>query len=119
MWKHVIAFCLGLLSFLLLMFVGETAGLPAAGAAAAVYFCLCQFLLSRGNIGAHRDWSLMLTLDAVTLLVTVGMIITEKRPVILSQAPVFLLIPCGATYLGALLASLAVRRRGRPTAEEV
>jgi len=110
MSRHWIALLLGLLSFVVLMFVGETFGLPAAAAAAAVYFCLCQFFLSRGNMAAHHNWSLMLALDAVTILATVMMVIAENWSVIVSQAPVFLVVPCVATYLGAVLASLAARR---------
>jgi len=118
MWRLLIAFLLGLASFLLLMFVGETAGLTAAGAALMVYFSVCQFLLSWGEVDAHRNWRLMLTLDAVELLSVAIMVVVEKWPVILSQGPVILFGTCGGTYLGGLLASMMARRRRRDAIEE-
>ncbi len=109
--KHVIAFFLGLLSFLVLMFVGERYGDPESAAVAAVYFFVCQFLLSLGNKAAHRNWSLMLTLNFVTIMVTIIMVIVEKRPAIISGVPIFLIIPCMATYLGAVMASVSAKRK--------
>jgi len=109
--RHVIAFFLGLLSFLVLMFVGETYGDPKAAAVAAVYFFVCQFLLSLDNKAAHRNWTLMLALNFVTIILTIIMVIGEKWPTIVSQAPIFLIIPCTATYLGAVMASLSAKRK--------
>lgn len=111
MSRHVIAFFLGVLSFFVLMFVGETYGLPEAAVAMAVYFCFCQFLLSLGNIAAHRNWTLMLTLNFVTIMATIGMVIFEKLSVIVSQVPITLIIPFAATYLGAVMASLSAKQK--------
>jgi hypothetical protein len=61
----------------------------------------------------------MLSLDAAMVLVGIAMIAAEKWPVVLSQAPVLLLIPCGATYLGAVLASRAASRKHRVPSEQV
>jgi hypothetical protein len=105
------AFVLGLVSFLLLMFVGEAAGLPAAFASLAVYFFVSQLLLSRGNRDAWRaDWPIMLTLVAVPLLSVVIMSLVERPDVVLSQGPGTLLASCGGTFAGAVVASLAARR---------
>ena len=111
MAKPVIAFFLGLLGFLVVMFVGETAGLVAGFVALGAYYCFCQFFLSRKNPDAYReDWPLMLALDAILLLVVFVMVLVEKWPVILSQGPLFLLGGCGGTYLGAVVASLTAKR---------
>jgi hypothetical protein len=110
MGKILLAFFLGLFSFFVLMFVGETASFPAGVAAMAAYLCFCQFLLSRKHVDAHRnDWSLMLALDAVPLLAVLMMFVVEKQQVILSQGPAILLATFGATYLGAVVASLTAR----------
>ena len=106
------AFCLGFLAFFLFMFVGETAGLFSAFILMAAYFAICQFLLSRGNVDAYRkDWPSMLAMDATILVVVFIMVLVEKREVILSQGPGILLSSCGGTYAGAVVASLAARRR--------
>jgi len=111
MKKIVIAFLLGVLSFLLAMFIGEGSGLPAAFATLAGYFFICQFLLSRGNPNAWRsDWRIMLALDAVTIIVVCIMVTAENRDVALAQAPGWLLSTCGGTFAGALAASLVARR---------
>ena len=108
MRKVLAAFGLGLLSFLLFMFVGETAGLAAAFISMAVYFFACQYLLSRGNAGAYRqDWPVMLALDATVFL----LVFIMERDVIMSQGLGVLLSASGGTYAGAVVASLAARRR--------
>ena len=109
--KVVLAFLLGLVSFLVLMFIGETFGLLATFSSLAVYFFLCQVLLSRGNPDALRkDWRIMLALNAVMLISIVIMSLVEKRAVVFSQAPGILLASCGGTLAGALAASWAARR---------
>ena len=109
--KVVLAFLLGLVSFLVLMFIGETFGLLATFSSLAVYFFLCQVLLSRGNPDALRkDWRIMLALNAVMLISIVIMSLVEKRAVVFSQAPRILLAGCGGTLAGALAASWAARR---------
>lgn len=120
--KALIAFILGLLSFLLFMFVGEEAsyhlgdvGFILAFILMAAYFFICQFLLSRGNPDAYRkDWPIMLALDATLLLAFFTMVLAERREVILSQGLGILLSCCGGTFAGAVVASMAARRkRGR------
>jgi putative effector of murein hydrolase len=111
MRKTWIAFLLGLPSFLVLMFVGETAGLIAAFTSLAVYFFVCEFLLSRRNIDAYRkDWPFMLALDATPFVVVFIMVLVEKRAVILEQGPGILLSACGGTYAGAVVASITAKR---------
>jgi hypothetical protein len=110
--KSLRALCLGFLAFFLFMFVGETAGLIAAFILMAAYFSICQFLLSRGNVDAYRkDWPIMLAMDATPLVVVLVMVLVERREVILSQGLGILLSCCGGTYAGAVVASLAARRR--------
>jgi hypothetical protein len=122
MSKALIAFFLGLLSFLLFMFVGEEAsyhlgdvGFILAFILMAAYFFICQFLLSRGNPDAYRkDWPIMLALDATLLLAFFIMVLAERREVILSQGLGIILSCCGGTFAGAVVASIAARRkRGR------
>jgi hypothetical protein len=110
MHKMLGAFLLGLPSFLLLMFIGETLGLLAAFASLTVYFFICQFLLSRGNADALRgDWRIMLALDAVILLSVLIMVLVEKQQTILAQGPGLLLACCGGTLAGAFVASRVAR----------
>jgi len=113
------ALLLGLLSFVLMMFIGEflvkligeTMGLLATFSLLAVYFFICQFLLSRGNPDALRtDWRIMLTLGAVPIVSVVIMVLVEGRDVILAQGPGILLACCGGTFAGAFAASRAARR---------
>jgi len=122
MSKALMAFFLGLLSFILFMFVGEAAmyhigeavGLFVALILMAAYFFICQFLLSRGNPNAHRkDWPIMLALDSVPLLLVFIMALAERREVILSQGLGILISCCGGTLAGAVAASVAARRRQR------
>ena len=95
MSKPVLAFCLGLLGFLL-SFVGAGAGLLAAFILMGAYFSICQFLLSRGNVNAYREeWPIMLAMDATFLVAIVIMFLVEKREVVISQGPGFLLSCCG------------------------
>jgi putative effector of murein hydrolase len=111
MRKTWIAFLLGLPSFLVLMGVGETAGLIVAFTSLAVYFFICQFLLSRTNPDAYRkDWPFMLALDATPFVVVFIMVLVEKRAVILEQGPGILLAACGGTYAGAVVASFTAKR---------
>jgi hypothetical protein len=110
--KLLPAFGLGFLVFFLFMFVGETAGLIAALVLMAVYFSICQFLLSRGKIDAYRkDWPIMLALDATVFVLVTIIALVEKREVFLSQGLGLLLSSCGGTYAGAVVASLIARRK--------
>jgi len=68
--------------------------------------------LSRGNPDAYRkDWLIMLGLDATLLLVFLNTVLAERREVILSQGLGILLSCCGATFAGAVAASLWARRK--------
>ena len=117
--KALIAFFLGLFSFLLFMFIGETllsyygnVGLAAAFILMAAYFFICQFFLSRGNPDAFlKDWPIMLALDAVFLLVLIPMVLSERLEVVLAQGLGILLFCCGGTLAGAFAASKAARRK--------
>jgi hypothetical protein len=111
MKRVVIALFLGVLSFVVMMFIGESFGLPAAFASLAAYFLVCQFLLSRRNLGAWwRDWRTMLALDAVILLTVIVMALVEERRTVLAQAPGMLLACCGGTLAGAFAGSWMARR---------
>ena len=101
---------LGVLSFLVYMFVFESAGLLPAFSAVATFLFVCQFLLSRGHADAHRrDWRIMVALAAPLLVVVLTMVVVERREVILAQGSV-ILFGCVGIYLGAAVASLAARR---------
>lgn len=103
------AFLLGLLSFFPMMFIGEVIGIGAALAFLAVYFFVCQFLLSRKNPRAHKDWITMLALVAVPLAVVTLVTMLERREVILSQGLGILASTCGGTWVGAFAASRRAR----------
>jgi hypothetical protein len=94
-----------------MMFVGETVSPGAAFISMAVYFFVCQFWLSLGNLDAYRkDWPVMLALDATVFASVLIMVLVETRAVILSYGPGMLLSACGGTYAGAVAASLTARR---------
>ena len=110
MGRALIAILLGVVSFAVFMFVGETAGVVPAFIAVAAFLCVCQFLLSRGHVDANpKDWRIMLALAAPLLASTLVMVLLERREVVLAQAPV-LLFACVGIYAGAVVASLAARR---------
>ena len=117
------AFILGVLSFVVFMFVGETAdnifGAIAAFIATfilmAAYFFICQFLLSRGNPHAFcKDWPIMLVLNATIIVVLFVSVLVEKQGVVFLILALGILLTCFAgTIAGAVVASLAARRRAR------
>jgi len=108
----LIALCLGILSCFLYFLVGESTPLFAALIVMAAYFVTCQFLLSRGKADAYRkDWPIMLALVATALVMVTIIILVENRDVFLSQGLGLLLTSCGGAYAGAVVASLAARRK--------
>jgi hypothetical protein len=110
--KLWLAFGLGILSFIVLMIVGEGAGFVAALITLALYYIVCQFFLSRGNADAWRkDWRIMLTLDAAMFFTVAIMAWAEKPEVLLSQGSGILISVCGGTFAGAAIASLFARRK--------
>jgi len=123
MLKVLGAFFLGVLSFVVFMFVGETAdnilGVRAAPIATvilmAAYFFICQFLLSRGNPHAFlKDWPIMLVLNATIIVVLFVSVLVEKQGAGFLVQALGVLIACFAgTIAGAVVASLAARRRAR------
>ena len=123
MIKALGAFFLGVLSFVVFMFVGETAdnifGVIAARIATfilmAAYFFICQFLLSRGNPHAIRkDWPIMLVLNATIIVVLFVSVLVEKQGAVFLIQLLGILLACFAgTIAGAVVASLAARRSGR------
>ena len=111
MAKVVIAFFLGVIGLFIGFGVGEGSGLVVGFVTLGVYCLLCQFLLSRKNVNAYRqDWPVMLALDAAWLFILGVMSLKEKQNFLQSQGPEILLATCGATYLGAVVASLAAKR---------
>jgi len=110
MLKVAIALFLGVIGLFIGFGVGEGSGLVAGFVTLGVYCFLCQFLLSRKNVNAYRkDWPVMLALDAVWLFILCFLVLMEKD-FIHSQGPGILLATCGATYLGAVAASLTAKR---------
>ena len=120
--KVLIAFFLGLFSFILFMFVGSEATQEFLGDIAAIivivivmlaYFFICQFLLSRGNPNAlFKDWPSMLALGAVGIATAVITALVEKREVFLTQGLGFLFVSFAGILGGAFVASRQARRRG-------
>ena len=119
--KALIAFILGLFSFLLLFAIGEplsyyygNVGSAVAFILMAAYFFICQFFLSRGNPDAFlKDWPTMLALDAVLLLSLIPMALSETQEVVLAQGSGVLLSCCGGTLAGAFVASKVARRKAK------
>jgi hypothetical protein len=117
--RALVAVFLGILSFFLMFIIGEpashqlgNAGLVLMFILMAAYFFLCQFRLSRGNPNAYRkDWPVMVALDATWIIAGFIMIMSEKREVVLSQGLEILVSCFGATWAGALAASVRARRK--------
>lgn len=118
MSKALVALALGILSFFLFMFIGESAtwnlgnaGFVITYIVMAAYFFISQFRLSRGNpVAFRKDWPVMLALDAAWIVAFIGMILSEKREVVISQG-LGILVGCFvATWVGALAASVKARR---------
>ncbi len=115
------AFVLGVLSFVVFMFVGETAdnffGVKGAPIATiilmAAYFFICQLLLSRGNPHALRkDWPIMLVLNsAIIVVLFVSVLVEEQGAVFLIQALGILLACFAGTIAGAVVAAQIARER--------
>jgi len=109
----------GIIFLLSFFFIGEillenygNVGLAEAIILMAVYFFICQFLLSHGNPDAFlKDWPIMLALDAVLLLALIPMVLSERLEVILFQGLGILLFCCGGTLAGAFAASNSARRK--------
>jgi len=116
------AFLLGVLSFVVFMFVGETADQFLGDTATAIvttivmmaYFFICQFLLSRGNPNAFlKDWPIMLLLNAVIIVALFVSVLLEKQgAVFLVQALAVLFVCFAGTLGGAFVASRRARRKG-------
>jgi hypothetical protein len=110
---------LGILSFFLMFIIGEpasehlgNAGLVLTFILMAAYFFLCQFRLSRGNPNAYRkDWPIMLALDIIWIALFIGLVLTERREVVISQGLGILISCFGATWAGAFAASMKARRK--------
>ena len=123
MTKAFRAFLLGLLSFVVFMFVGETGdrflgeiGATIVGVIVTMaYFFICQFRLSRGNPNAFlKDWPIMLVLNATIIVVLFWSVLVEKQgAVFLIQALGILLACFAGTLAGAFVASRRARRKGR------
>src|ERR1039457_847844 len=71
------------------------------------YCFVCQFLLSRGNIDAHRHWPIMLTLPVAIVAL---MILGERRQVILFQGLGILTSGSAGASAGAVAAAIHARR---------
>jgi cytochrome bd-type quinol oxidase subunit 2 len=119
----LIAFFLGLFSFVLFMVVGSEAAASVFGDIAHIivivivmgaYFFVCQFHLSRGNPNAlFKDWPVMLALSAIGFVIAIVTALAEKREVFLSQGLGFLTVCFVGIFAGALAASRAARRKPR------
>jgi hypothetical protein len=78
----------------------------------AAYFFICQFRLSLGNPNAYRrDWRVMFALDVIWIVAFFGMVLAERREVVIAQGFRILISCFGATWAGAFAASMKARRK--------
>jgi hypothetical protein len=119
MWKYAVAFLLGLLSFIVFMFVGETAGLPAAFAELTVYFCLCQHLLSFRRADARLAADHVDARHRAVAPVLPDRRNREAAGISVRRPADFLLTSCAGTYLSAVLTSVTAGRKRRAVVVDV
>lgn len=101
-----------IISLVVVIGVGEAAG-PVAGFIAFLAYCfVCQFLMSRGNVDAHRHWPIMLILPVA--IVALSIVLGERREVILFQGLGILTSGGGGAYAGAVAAAMHARRAASP-----
>ncbi|MBT8121336.1 MAG: hypothetical protein KJO10_02280 [Gammaproteobacteria bacterium] len=78
MAKKITALILGIISFFLMLELGEIFGDSIAFIAVGIYYLLAQFFLSRGNTRAlYKDWSLILILNAALIVTAVLILLIE------------------------------------------
>jgi hypothetical protein len=120
--KVPLGIALGLLGVMLLWITASSSSIGSRQVLVPqAAWCLgCQLFLSRKNADAYReDWASMLALNAPLLLlflvdVVVGLaraLLSGDSILVRGQGDVALLLvaACGATYTGAVLASLLAR----------
>jgi hypothetical protein len=120
--KPIIAFFLGVLSFVIYRFFLEILGeyISAVFIILAAYFFICQFLLSRGDPHAFcKDWPTMLALDFPPLIYVVYYVIRLGWGALWFRTVGLWLIvgSVGGTSAGAVAASIKARRRIRQKPE--
>jgi hypothetical protein len=121
MAKPIIAFFLGILSFVIYRFFLEILGeyISAVFVILAAYFFICQFLLSRGNPHAfRRDWPTMLALDFAPFIYVVYHVIRlgfgADHGLWFRTIGFWLIVSfVVGTLAGAVAASIKARRRIR------
>jgi hypothetical protein len=104
MAKKVIAVSLGILSFFLLMLLGEEYGVAIAFIATGIYYLISQFFLSRGNARAlYEDWFLILILNSTLFFVALLILLIEPHA---KYTAVVAVISLASSILGAGIAAL-------------
>jgi lipoprotein signal peptidase len=107
MAKRVIAVFLGIISFPLLMFVGEEFNVATAFILTGFYYLVAQFFLSRGNPRAlYEDWPLMLFLNAALIVVAVLILIIEPDA---KYTAIVAVISMAGSAVGAWIATMRAK----------
>jgi hypothetical protein len=110
--KVVVAFFLGLLSFLLIFLLGEVFGDYALFIGMGVYFLVAQYLLSRGNPQAIRkDWPLITAMNFTPLCATIIALAVEPNKGNALEMLLVTILTLACSYTGAALAARVARRR--------
>ena len=108
MAKKVISVILGVLSFFIMMFLGEEFGVATGFIATGIYYLLAQFFLSRGNARALvEDWSIILFLNSTLIVVAVLILLIEPDA---KYTAFVVVISILSSVIGAWIASMLAKK---------
>ena len=109
MAKKITALFLGIISFFLMMELGEIFGVVIAFIAVGIYYLVAQFFLSRGNTRAlYSDWPLILMLNAALILTAILVLLIEPDA---KYTAIVVVISIACSVIGAGLAAWSAKYR--------
>ena len=109
MAKKIVAIFLGVISFFLMLEVGESFGAPVGFLTIGVFYLVSQFFLSRGNARAlPEDWPLLLSLNAVLIVTAILILIIEPDA---KWTAIVAVVSILCSAIGAGLAGLLAKKQ--------
>jgi len=109
MVKKITALILGVISFFLMLAIGEEFGAPIGFSFIGIYYLFSQFYLSRGNARAlYEDWPLILLLNAALIVTAVLILLIEEDE---KWASIVAAISIICSVIGAAIAAWFAKAR--------